>query len=78
MNITYNYGSYRLDNALEKAIQLNIKATRIGKSINNVIIAESDKGVYAFVKSKLNLGQCFSVKSREGIWYVDKIILKYK
>jgi len=74
----YNYGSYTIKNALEKAIRLNIKATRVSLSVNNVIIADSEKGIYAFIKKKVNLGQAFAVNSREGIWYVDKIILKYK
>jgi len=74
----YNYGNYKTENAIELAITKNIKATRVSKSVNNVIVAESDKGIYLFIKRKVNYGQCFSVKSRDGVWYVDKIIYKYK
>lgn len=76
--MTYNFGSYKYDTAIEKAISMNIKAIRICKSINNVIIAESDKGVYAFIKRKISIGSTFSVKTKDGIWFIIKIILKYK
>lgn len=74
----YNFGSYNTVKAIEKAIKLNIKATRVSMSVNNVIIAESEKGVYAFMKSRLNMSQSFAVNTKEGIWFVDKIILNYK